>query len=198
MSAANLPSVTLVRHGETAWSLSGRHTGRTDLELNDSGREQGRQLAKLLDGISFDLILCSPMQRARHTAELGGLTPYEVDADLREWDYGDLEGLTTPQIRERFEDWSIWEGPWPGGEEPHQVAARADRVISRVLELPSGSRAALVAHGHFLRVLAARWLRQPVRAGRFFALSVATVSELAWEHASPVVDRWNVSGLPLA
>lgn len=196
MSPASPPLLTLVRHGETSWSRSGRHTGRTDLELTEAGQEQARRLAKLLDGIAFDLILSSPMRRACRTAELAGLVPYEIDPDLREWDYGDFEGLTTAEIDQRFGDWTVFNGPWPGGEEPDQVAARADRVIARVLGLPAGSRVALIGHGHILRVLAARWLRQPVRAGRFFSLSVATVSQLAWEHGNPVVARWNVTAEP--
>lgn len=192
MSAASPPVVILIRHGETTWSRSGQHTGRTDLALTKTGREEARNLGKLLVDTSFDLVLSSPMRRARQTAELAGLTPYEVDSDLREWDYGDFEGLTTDQITQRYPHWTVWGGPWPGGEEPDQVAARADRVVQRVLDLPAGSHAALVAHGHILRVLAARWLRQGVRAGRFFSLATTTLSQLAWEHGDPVVARWNV------
>jgi broad specificity phosphatase PhoE len=186
------PDVMLVRHGETEWSRLGQHTGNTDVELTEAGESQAKALAGVLGGRSFDLVLTSPMRRARQTAELADLTPYEIDDDLREWDYGELEGLTSSQIRERYPDWSIWYGPWPGGETPEQVAGRADRVIRRVLRTPASS-VALVAHGHFLRVLAARWLDQPAPSGRLLALDTASVSVLGWEHEAQVLRRWNVT-----
>lgn len=185
------PDVVLVRHGETEWSLSGRHTGRTDLDLTPTGEAQAKAASTLLGDGRFDLVLTSPMRRARRTAELAGLTPYEIDEDLREWDYGDFEGLTSDQIHETFPGWTIWTGPWPGGETDGDVAARADRVVRRILRLGPGARLAVVAHGHILRVLAARWLQQDVDMGRLLALDTATVSELGWEHDVRVVRRWN-------
>jgi broad specificity phosphatase PhoE len=187
------PDVVLVRHGETAWSVSGQHTGRTDLDLTATGEAQAKAASALLGDSHFDLVMTSPMRRARRTAELAGLTPYELDDDLREWDYGDFEGLTSDQIHEEVPGWTIWRGPWPGGETAEDTAARADRVVRRILHLGPGARVAVVAHGHILRVLAARWLGQDVSAGRLLALDTATVSELGWEHDVRVVRRWNVA-----
>jgi broad specificity phosphatase PhoE len=184
------PTLTLVRHGATEWSVRGRHTGRTDVELTDEGRRQAARLEPLLGRVGFDLVLVSPLRRAVETAELAGVGRFELDPDLQEWDYGDLEGLTTPQIRDRYPGWSIWRGPWPGGETPTEVAGRADRVIGRALAAGTG-RVALVAHGHILRALAARWLAQPAEAGAWMALDTATVSELGWEHGNRVLRRWN-------
>ena len=185
------PTVTLLRHGETEWSRSGRHTGRTDLDLTEVGRRQAGAAAALLDG-PFDLVLCSPLRRARATAELAGLCAPEIDPDLREWDYGEMEGLTTAQIREQIPGWSIWDGPWPGGETADQVSARADRVVDRVRRQAAGSRVVLVAHGHLLRALAARWIREPVSFGRCLALDTASVSVLGSEHGAPALRRWNL------
>ena len=187
------PDVVLLRHGETEWSLSGQHTGRTDLDLTPRGEAQAKAAGTMVGDAGFDLVLTSPMRRARRTAELAGLTPYEIDEDLREWDYGDFEGLTSEEIHDRIPNWTIWDGPWPGGETDEDVAARADRVVRKILHLGPGARAAVVAHGHILRVLAARWLQQDVTLGRFLALGTATVSELGWEHEVRVVHRWNVA-----
>ncbi len=186
-------TLLLVRHGETEWSRDGRHTGRTDLELTTAGERQAKELRPLLERWPSDAVLCSPLQRARRTAELAGLLPYDVDDDLREWDYGDFEGLTSDEIHESLPGWSIWDGPWRGGESAADVAARADRVIRRALGEGPGRRVALVAHGHVLRSLAARWLGEPVRTGRFLGLDTSTVCELGWEHANPVIHRWNVA-----
>ena len=141
-------------------------------------------------------MLCSPLRRARRTAELAGLTPYQVDPDLAEWDYGDFEGRTSDEIHRSIPGWTIWDGPWVGGETAGQVAARADRAIRRILCQPPGSRVAVVAHGHVLRVLAARWLDQPARHGRHLALDTGTVGELGWEHTYRVVRRWNAPVIP--
>jgi broad specificity phosphatase PhoE len=187
------PEVTLVRHGETEWSKSGQHTGRTDLPLTEEGEAEALASAQLLKGIDFDVVLTSPRQRARATAGLVGLSGAVVDDDLQEWDYGDLEGLTTLQIQEQFPAWTIWNGPWPGGETAEQVGARADRVIERCLQLPPGSKVAVVAHGHFLRVLGARWLGAPVTAGRWLALSTAAVCQLGWEHDWRTLRAWNLT-----
>jgi broad specificity phosphatase PhoE len=188
------PDATLIRHGETIWSKSGQHTGRTDLELTDVGEEQAKRAGSLLGPTPFDLVLVSPRRRTRHTAELAGLTPYEIDDDLQEWDYGDFEGLTTSQIQTEHPGWSIWRGPWVGGETAEQVEARADRVIARVRRMAPGSRVALVAHGHFLRVLGARWVGAPATGGQWLGLDTAAVCHLSWEHDYPIVHRWNFTG----
>jgi len=192
------PTLWAVRHGETAWSASGQHTSRTDLPLTAAGESEALAVKPLLAGRHFDLVESSPLQRAVRTAELAGFTP-TTDDDLEEWDYGDFEGLTTPQIRADYPDWTIWDGPWPHGEQPSQVAVRADRVVRRVLALPSGATALLFAHGHILRALAARWLQRPVTDGRLFALGTATVSVLGWEHGAPVISHWDIPpGFPAA
>lgn len=187
------PDIVLVRHGETEWSLSGRHTGRTDIDLTPTGEDQAKAASTLLGAGRFDLILTSPLRRARRTAELAGLTPYEIDEDLKEWDYGDFEGITSDEIHETRPGWTIWDGPWPGGETDVDVSVRADRVVRRILHLGPERRVAVVAHGHILRVLAARWLGEHVRTGRLLALDTATVSELGWEHDVRVVRRWNAT-----
>lgn len=185
------PIVTLVRHGETEWSRSGQHTGRTDIALTATGERQAKDAGTILAGTSFDSVLVSPMQRARRTAELAGLGDYQVEEDLREWDYGDFEGLTTGEIQERVPGWNIWGGPWPGGETDAQIAGRADRVVAQLLGSPAGYRVAVVAHGHFLRVLGARWVGAPVGFGKYLTLDTAAVCELGWEHDYRVVHRWN-------
>lgn len=190
------PDVTLIRHGETTWSASGQHTGRTDLDLTEVGEDQARGLRSLLWSRQFDVVLCSPRRRARRTAELAGLTVSEIDDDLREWDYGDLEGRTTAEIRAEMPDWSIWGGPWPGGETAAEVSARADRVVARVRQQPANCSVALVAHGHILRVLGARWIGAGITFGQVFALDTASVSELGWEQQVPVIWRWNITPGP--
>ncbi|MET7335225.1 histidine phosphatase family protein [Nonomuraea sp. NPDC005650] len=190
-----MDEMLLLRHGETEWSKAGRHTGRTDLPLTEHGEDQARALAPLVKAQSFDLALVSPAQRARRTAELAGLTDYEVDPDLWEWDYGGYEGITTPVIRESHPGWYLWrDGVIPGdtehpGESAEQVAARADRAIERARK--AGGRVVLVAHGHFLRVLAARWLGLGPAEGRLLKLDTGTYSRLGYEHAEPVLVTWN-------
>jgi probable phosphoglycerate mutase len=180
----------LARHGETDWSAAGRHTGRTDLPLNDNGRRAARQLGETLAGQRFDLVLTSPLQRARETCELAGFgASAQVDADLREWDYGDYEGLTTEQIREDRPGWTVFADGCPGGEGPADVGQRADLVIERVREL--GGRVIVFGHGHSLRVLAARWVDLEPGDGARLMLATATISELGWERETPVVSRWN-------
>jgi probable phosphoglycerate mutase len=185
------PVVWVARHGQTEWSAAGRHTSRTDVPLTAVGQQEAVALGTMLRPERFDLVESSPRQRALRTAELVGFEP-AVDNDLVEWDYGELEGLTTDQIKAKYPGWSIWHGPWPGGETADQVAARADRVVQRVRALPSGAKALLFAHGHLLRVLAARWLGQAPTSGRFFVLGTATLSVLGWERGGPAVERWNV------
>lgn len=184
------PVVWLARHGETEWSASGRHTSRTDLPMTAAGEQEAVALGKILQPEHFDLVESSPRHRALRTAELAGFKP-AVDNDLVEWDYGELEGLTTDQIRASYPGWEIWHGPWPGGETSEEVAARADRVVQRAHDLPSGAKALFFSHGHLLRVLAARWLHQPPSTGRFFMLGTATLSVLSWEHGGPTVEHWN-------
>ncbi|OUC91242.1 histidine phosphatase family protein [Streptosporangium minutum] len=185
----------LLRHGETEWSRDGRHTGRTDLPLTDKGDDQARALAPLVRGRTFGLALVSPALRARRTAELAGLTGYETDSDLWEWDYGGYEGITTPDIRETRPGWFLWrDGVVPGdaehpGESAREVGARADRVIARARAVDGD--VALVAHGHFLRVLCARWLALPPEHGRHFRLDTGTYSRLGYERDEPVVLTWN-------
>lgn len=186
----------LARHGETEWSRTGRHTGRTDLPLTARGEVQAESLAPLLAGRSFGLVLTSPLVRARHTAQLAGLTGAEPEPGLREWDYGGYEGITTADIRRTRPGWDLWtDGVPPGrefpGESPEEVGERADRVLSRVAEALDGADVMLVAHGHLLRVLTARRLGLPPAAGRLFRLETGTLSRLSLEHDSPVVAEWN-------
>jgi probable phosphoglycerate mutase len=182
--------VVLIRHGATEWSENGRHTGRTDIPLTDAGREAARELAPRIAMWRFSLVLVSPLQRARETCDLVGLGAHAVvDDDLHEWDYGTYEGITTKQIRETVPDWTIWSGPCPQGETPEQVAARADRVIARA-DAVDGD-VALVAHGHILRVLGARWCSLQPTEGARLALDTSTLSVLAYERETKVIRRWN-------
>jgi broad specificity phosphatase PhoE len=195
MNAPAGPDLMLIRHGETTWSKSGQHTGRTDLPLTETGEQQAKALVRRLAGRRFALVMSSPRTRATATALLAGLDDVVIDDDLAEWDYGDFEGLTTPQIQERIPGWSIWTGPWPNGESLVQVAARADRVIERI-RVAAGvdETVVVVAHGHLIRVLAARWLGAPPDTGRWLALGTASVSELGWERTTPVIEHWNDDG----
>jgi len=185
------PQVVLVRHGETEWSASGRHTGRTDVPLTDAGRGQATALGGCLREWTFALVLASPLQRAAETCRLAGLgDAMQARDDLTEWDYGDYEGLTTVEIRTNRSNWSLWAQGVPGGETADEVGARADRVIAEA-QAASGD-VALFAHGHFLRVLTARWLDLPPERGRSFALGTATLSVLGYERENRVITRWNV------
>ncbi|NUT40731.1 MAG: histidine phosphatase family protein [Thermoactinospora sp.] len=179
----------LLRHGETEWSKNGRHTGRTDLPLTSNGESQAKLLAPVARAHDFALVLVSPAARARRTADLAGLTGYEVEPDLWEWDYGDYEGITTPVIRESRPGWYLWDDGVPNGESADDVGARADRVIARVKDVEGD--VAVVAHGHFLRVFTARWLGLPAADGRLFRLDTGTYSRLGHEHAREVVLTWN-------
>lgn len=182
-------SLFLVRHGATEWAKDGRHTGSTDLPLLPEGEDAARTLAPALAEETFGQVLTSPMVRARRTAELAGFPDAEVDDDLRELGYGEYEGLTTTQIRERDPGWSIWTGVTPGGEAPEDVAARLDRVVARARSIEGDTL--VFAHGHSLCALAARWLGEPVSSGRFFVLNTTTLSLLSEHHGSPVVGIWN-------
>jgi broad specificity phosphatase PhoE len=187
---ASVRRVILVRHGETAWTLTGQHTGRTDIPLTDSGRAAARALAPLARRTKLALVLTSPLGRARETCELAGLAAHaRPDPDLLEWDYGDYEGLTLAQIHRRAAGWLVFVDGCPGGESPAQVAERVDRVIARVRG--ADGDVALFAHGHLLRVFAARWVGLPPAAGRHLLLDPATVSVLAHSHGIPAVKSWN-------
>jgi broad specificity phosphatase PhoE len=182
--------IVVVRHGETEWSLALRHTSRTDVPLIEPGRVRAAELARELEGRDFALVLTSPLRRARETCELAGFGAVaEVDEDLHEWDYGDYEGLTRAEIRGRRPDWYLWRDGCPGGEQPADVGARADRVLARLRALDGD--ALLFAHGHILRVLAARWIELGVDGGAHFALGAGSTGTLGYEHAVPVLQRWN-------
>ena len=192
---ADQPTLTLIRHGDTEWSLTGRHTGWTDIPLVDSGRRQAELLGARLAGGSFSLVLSSPLSRAFETCGLAGLgDAVVVDPDLREWNYGNLEGLTSDEIRGAMPGWTIWSGPVPGGETSDEVGQRADRVITSALS--AAGDVAIFAHGHLLRVLAARWLGLPPDHGALFELGTATVSQLGWERERRVIELWNEPPAP--
>ena len=181
--------VVLVRHGETEWSRTGRHTGRTDVPLTEEGERQARAVGAALQGREFALVLSSPLRRALDTARLAGFEP-EVRDDLAEWDYGEYDGVTTPEIREQVPDWTIWRYGALGGESVEQLAARADRAVAELLEVEGD--VLVFSHGHFLRVLTARWLGLEAADGRLFALDSGTLSTLGFEREQPVIRSWNV------
>jgi len=190
-----LPIVYLARHGETAWSLSGQHTGLTDIPLTERGERDARRLGQRLQGRSFAKVLTSPLQRAARTCELAGFgTAAEVDKDLVEWDYGEFEGRRSAEILAERPDWDLFRDGCPGGESPQQVGARADRVVNRVRAVEGD--VLLFSSGHILRVLAARWLGLEPGAGRYFLLGTAGLSQLGYEHnrAQPVIRLWNDTG----
>lgn len=187
-------SVWLIRHGATEWSLSGQHTGRTDIPLLDAGERQAAEVGRWLGAHVPDpsLVLTSPLRRAAETCRLAGLGGRAQEcADLMEWDYGDYEGRTTAEIREEVPGWTLWTDGVPHGERAGDVGRRADRVIERVGEAQGD--VLLFSHGHMLRVLAARWLRLPPAGGRLLALDAGAVCELGWERETPVVARWNLA-----
>jgi probable phosphoglycerate mutase len=187
-SSPTRPELWLVRHGETEWSRDGRHTSVTDLPLTEAGERAATSLRERLSEVDFDLVLSSPRQRARRTAELAGFADPVLDDDLVEWAYGDYEGVTTAEIRETVPGWTVWTHPVPGGESAEEVSDRLDRVVDRVRE---HGRVLVFAHGHSLRVLTARWLCQPADEGRFFRLDTATVSVLGFERDNPALLKWN-------
>jgi len=191
------PEIWLIRHGETAWSVSGAHTGRTDIPLTPAGERQAADIGRTLAGRRFALVLTSPLARARETCRLAGYgEAAQIDPSLSEWDYGAYEGRTSAEIRKAVPGWAIWTSPVPQGETIEQVAGRARQVIERALTVPpapAGSPAdvALFAHGHLLRVLAACWLGLPPDAGRLFALGTASLSILGYEREARVITQWN-------
>ncbi|MFC3502849.1 histidine phosphatase family protein [Micromonospora krabiensis] len=186
----------LIRHGETTWSASHRHTSYTDLELTPDGERQARTLAAFLAGRRFVTVLASPRARALRTAQLAGLVVDGVDDDLAEWSYGDYEGRTTVDIHEDDPHWNIWTDGCPGGESPGQVGERMDRVLARVTPLLDRGTVGLVGHAHSLRVLGARWIGLPPSAGGRLRLDTATVSVLGHEHGRQVILRWNQPAPP--
>jgi probable phosphoglycerate mutase len=200
----DMGDLLLVRHGETEWSLSGQHTSWTDLPLTDHGRERARALAPLLTSYRITAAFTSPLRRARETAELIGLTDARVDSDLHEWDYGGYEGVTTADIQRTRPGWFLFtdgvaEGPPEHpGESPEEVGARADRILAKAQAALADTQAsvALIAHGHFLRVLTARFLGLPPSSGALFQMATGTLARLSTEHGRPVLAGWNVGPRP--
>jgi len=188
-----LSHLYLMRHGETAWSLSGQHTGRTDIPLTEQGEQDARQLADRLRALEFSRVFTSPLQRARRTCELAGLGDLaEIEPDLAEWDYGEYEGLRPVDIRKTRPDWNVFRDGSPGGESPAQVSERADRLIARLRALEGDI--AIFSHGHFGRVLAARWIGLEIRQAQNLLLGTASISILGYEHnvaEVPAIVLWN-------
>lgn len=192
--SGSLPKVFLVRHGETEWSKSGQHTGRTDIPLTANGEALAGPLGKRLAKVAFDRVFSSPLQRARRTAELAGFSP-ELDDELMEWNYGDYEGKKTAEIRKTRPDWELFRDGAPGGESVEEMTARVDRVVTRLKSMTG--TLAVFAHGHFLRTLAARWVHEPIPFARALLLSTGSVSTLYFDHHKedePAILLWNDVG----
>jgi probable phosphoglycerate mutase len=188
-----VPEIVLIRHGETEWSRDGRHTGRTDIPLTDTGRRQAELVGEWLAGRTFARVLTSPLGRALETCRLAGLGDRaEPREELLEWDYGEYEGVTTAQIRERRPDWYLWRDGCPGGESAADVGRRVDGLVAELRE--ADGDAAVFSHGHVLRVLTARWLELDPEKGALFALATATLSVLGWERETAVIRVWNARG----
>lgn len=186
------PTALVIRHGETEWSMAGRHTGRTDIPLTDRGRAQVAELATVLSGERFAEVMCSPLRRAKETCEGAGLAGRaRIHEALAEWDYGAYEGLTTAEIRATRPGWSLWRDGCPGGESPQDVSARADEVVRHILS--AGGEVAIFSHGHFLRALVVRWMGLDISVGARFALYPRAGGLLGWEHDDPAVLAWNVA-----
>ncbi|TDC39033.1 histidine phosphatase family protein [Micromonospora sp. KC213] len=186
-----MSEIVLVRHGETTWSASRRHTSYTDLELTPDGERQARALGGVLVGRRFARVLTSPRRRALRTAQLAGLMIDRTDEDLVEWNYGEYEGSTTADIHSDHPEWNLWTDGCPGGESPEQVGQRVDRLLARVTPLLGRGDIVLVGHAHCLRVVGARWIGLPPSGGGKLRLDTATVSVLGHEHGRPVILRWN-------
>jgi probable phosphoglycerate mutase len=189
MSKSAMTSLYLIRHGQTEWSLSGKHTGRTDIPLTDTGRTEAKRLNEPLSQLNFSMVLCSPRSRARETAKLAGFgSGVAVCDELAELDYGDYEGLTTQEIRAKVPDWTVWTHPCPQGESLEQAAKRCRKVI----DLASSSEQVLIfAHGHILRILTTCWLLLPASEGKHFILDTSTISVLSHERETPAIKVWN-------
>lgn len=186
-----MAEVVLIRHGETEWSANHRHTSYTDVDLTATGVRQAAALGGRLAGRTFAAVLSSPRRRALRTAEIAGLNVTDVDEDLAEWNYGEYEGITTKEIRQRRPDWDLWTQGCPGGESPADVQRRIDRLWSKVVPLLDRGDVALVAHGHSLRVAGARWIDLPASGGGRLRLDTATLCGLGYEHGRPVILHWN-------
>ena len=186
----------LLRHGETEWSKSGKHTGRTDLDLTETGRDQARLVADALGYLQLDdpLVVSSPRQRALLTAELAGLVVNEVSPLLAEWEYGDYEGLTTPEIRETVPDWTVWNYGCPGGESVEQVGERADQALAMALTHLEDRDVIFIGHGHFSRTMLTRWVELPVSEGIRFSMSAASIAVCGYEHGSRQISALGLSG----
>jgi broad specificity phosphatase PhoE len=183
-------TIYLIRHGDTEWAKNGRHTGLTDIPLTDAGREQAGFLLPIFEDVKFARIFSSPLQRALETAKLAGLSSrVEVDKELLEWDYGDYEGLTTKQIRDRVPGWSVWTHPCPKGETIDQISQRADRIVAKLRSIDGN--VAIFSHGHFLRVLVCRWIDLSPDHGSRLLLGTSTLSILGYENEAPVIKTWN-------
>jgi broad specificity phosphatase PhoE len=192
MNLTNLPTIYLARHGETAWSLTGQHTGLTDLPLTERGECNARRLRDRLAGLTFAKVFTSPLQRARRTCELAGFgETAEMDRNLVEWNYGDFEGLRTPEIHAKHPDWQLFRDGCPGGESPEQIAARADGVVNRLRAINGNTL--IFSSGHFLRVLASRWLGLEPGLGNFLMLNTGSLSMLGYENnlSQPAIRLWN-------
>lgn len=183
----------LARHAETEWSLSGQHTGRTDLPLTEAGRAKAEMIGRGLDGETFARVLTSPLTRATETCHLAGYGEHAEPRDeLLEWDYGDYEGVTTQAVHEQRPDWELWQHGTPGGESPEQVARRADRLVDELSSMSAEDGDVLVfGHGHQLRALAVRWIGLPIEAGRRLRFGTGAISGLGWMHENHVIDFWN-------
>ena len=190
------PKLWLLRHGETEWSRSGQYTGLTDLPLTQVGEDQARSAQAALAGVDFDLVLTSPLQRAHRTAILAGFPEAIVEPNAVEWDYGDYEGVDSAVVRAENPGYLIWDNGVPNGETLEQVGERADRIVSRALAITredgNPANVLLVAHGHFLRIMAARWLRLPAGSGRHFVLGTAKVCTLGWDTQPPAIEQWGL------
>ena len=187
-SVSDQLEIVIVRHGETEWSAALKHTSRTDVPLTPAGRRRAASLASALPA-DYSIVLCSPLRRARETCELAGFQDPVIEENLREWDYGEYEGLTTEEIHTRRPGWDLWRDGCPGGESPDQVGARADLVLERLRAV--GGTALVFAHGHILRVLTARWLGMPPGEGARFALAAGSLGVLGHERETEVIERWN-------
>jgi broad specificity phosphatase PhoE len=185
-------NIILARHGETEWSLNGRHTGLTDIELTENGILQGKRLGERLGGKKFSKVYSSPLKRAHKTCELAGYGEgVEITDLLLEWDYGEFEGIKTVEIRKTYPEWNVFKGPVPGGESIEQVSARADALIEKIRSLGSEADVLLFSSGHFSRVFGARWVGFPAEYGRCLTMSTASYSLLSYEHEYPVIKTWN-------
>jgi broad specificity phosphatase PhoE len=192
----DMRQVVLIRHGATEWSELRRHTSHTDLDLTSDGEAEAKALRPALADLRFAAVLVSPRRRAVRTAELAGLTTSAVDPDLAEWDYGAYEGVTTAEIRQTRPDWSLWTDGAPDGESQTEIGQRIDRVVDRIRSTLDSGDVAVVAHGHSLRVLTARWLGLDVDGGALFALDSGSISTLGFEHGRPVILHWNLRPCP--